>query len=511
MKRLKRKRIRLTAVLLSATAAFLLLFQCFTPFFIRTVSAAGETTQRLEDGTYRIKNVGTGLYVTAQTYNSKKAAATLAILMKESDPSDGGQNFILKTAADGSRTMTPRNDSGVYCLSAPRPAEGDGSAVKTKDVAASCFFDVLLTDFGGYTIAPAYDSNLYSVLTPASYATGSALAVSDYAVGDRMQLWVFEPVEASTSLSVAYNNTKIRLYSTGKFYSRLEPYVGTDPADAEWSSSDSSVLLVGDDGSYSAIGTGSATVTARAEGLSASFTVKVVDSECFTWYSQNNIYTSDWNGAALTDLFMSSWGVRKRFAVNDDGHPAYASWMDAGCALCSIAQVLHNLGATMKTGYDMRTGQTDNLPADPFTVGLANTLNYTMYDKSKTYSGDPSYMYWKRVADAFEANGETICYRSVYTQNRNTIKKLLQAHPQGIIAQLQNRVRTHYVVIGQCVNPEEKTASKIEFLIYDPAAYADYDGDGVLMKDTTSYKYMSLGYYSISRLIIYDVESNYKN
>ena len=119
---------------------------------------------------------------------------------------------------------------------------------------------------------------------------------------------------------------------------------------------------------------------------------------------------------------MMSMGVKKRFAVNDDGHPLYPSWIDTGCALCSIAAVFHNMGAVMTRGYDLRSGQEGGLPADPYTVCMANTLNFEIYDKSKTYSGDPTYMYWQRCADAFTVDGEKIYYRSVYTQNRNMIK-----------------------------------------------------------------------------------------
>ena len=511
MNRIKKKLAAIFAAAASLVFVLLAFSQAVIPLSAGNVEP--DSLFYLEDGTYRIRNLTYGVYLTAQIYNSKKKAETSKIVLSALDRNDTGQTFFLKTAEDGSRYIVPRNDGAGYSLSSDRQTAEAGSLLKTSDRNSSCSFDVLYTDFGGYTIAPSFDSNIYSVITPVRGADGrvSSVSVDDYRVGNRAQLWVFERMEPSTELTVAYNYTKIRLYSTGKFYSRLKPYIGTDPAPAVWESSDSSVMLVGDDGSYAAVGEGKAVVTARAEGLSASFTVTVVDSECFTWYSQNNILTSDWYGGELTDLFMQTRGIKKRFAVDDNGRAAYTSWMDTGCALCSIAAVFHNLGATSKQGYDLRTGQTGGLEADPFTVGMANTLNFEMYDKSKTYSGDPSYMFWQRCADNFQLDGENIYYRSVYTQNRNTIKNLLKTHPQGLIAQLENRVRTHYVVIGECVNPDEKTSSKLEFMIYDPAAYAPEDGDGVLMKETTSSKYLSLGYYSITRLIIYDVESNYKN
>jgi len=50
---------------------------------------------------------------------------------------------------------------------------------------------------------------------------------------------------------------------------------------------------------------------------------------------------------------------------------------------------------------------------------------------------------------------------------------------------------THYIVVAECVNPTEKKASKLKFIVYDPLSYDGKDGDFVMFEESASYK---LGY-----------------
>lgn len=90
--------------------------------------------------------------------------------------------------------------------------------------------------------------------------------------------------------------------------------------------------------------------------------VEVVDDSAFAYYSQHDIDGSYWNGGALSGIYFSA-GVTKRYAI--DRYNGNLDWMDEGCALTAHAICLRNLGATMTEGYDFRSGQTGNLPADP--------------------------------------------------------------------------------------------------------------------------------------------------
>jgi hypothetical protein len=181
--------------------------------------------------------------------------------------------------------------------------------------------------------------------------------------------------------------------------------------------------------------------------------------------------------------------------------------MDSGCALSSIAMVLNNVGAVKTTGYDLRTGQEGSLIADPYTVALANSGNYGVSSTSKVMYGNPIYMYWSSVASKFNVDGEKVDYHRYYNSSRKKIKDLITKHPQGVVVLFKRSGRTHYVVFAECLNPEQTVSSKLEFLIYDPAAYKPENGDGVPFQKTISYIYEGYRYSSISSVTVYDVES----
>ena len=497
---------RITAVLLVLAALFL------NGYGVLPSAVYAEETGAapLRDGAFRIRNRKSGDYLSVNGYYYLDDGSR-GVYLKNFDQQDLGQCFYLRRAENECWRIVSAVESGKYVVSAENGTTVGSDVKRSETAGTASLFDIYQVEDGGYTIAPSVSENLFAVLASgrSNGLNGSFVEIADYRIGDERQLWDFEKVEESSSLSVAFTNKKLKIYSVGRFYSRLMPFIGTEAADAEWTSSDDSILLVGKDGSYSALRTGTVTVTASAEGKTASFTATVCDEGAFTWFSQNNIFTSDWDGTLLQDLFFYNYGVKKRFAVNDDGHPMYPSWIDTGCSICSVAQVLNNMGAVMTNGYDLRSGQSGGLPADPYTVALANTFNYEVYGTDRTAIGNPVYISWQWVADAFNKNGERIMYRAVYTQDRATIKKLVDAHPQGIVAELSSSVRTHYVVIGKCLNPDAANPWEYEFEIFDPAAYLPSEGAGVPMRETTSNKYLGLGYYSISCLRIYDVESRY--
>ena len=462
-------------------------------------------SSELTDGVYRIRNLASGLYLETYKYNSKGKEKLCGSKLDEKNE---GQCVYVRKTENGSYILAPQNESGQYSLSWKTGTAVGNYIVKTQkqeDINYT-YFDISLLDNGAFTIAPAGGDNYTAVLAltdKKTYYSDNCVHIADLSQGDEAQMWVFERVPTEY-LTAAYEKTKVKLYSTGKFYARKYPY-NMVTSDIVWTSSDETVIMLGADGVWCALGEGVATVTASVGKASVSFEVTVVDKDAFTWYSQTNMYTSDWGARELEKVYFS----KRRFAWDMKKSPGYSSWMDSGCALSSVAMVLNNMGAVKTTGYDLRTGQRDLLLADPYTVALANSGNYGVESTSKSMSGNPIYMHWSAVASKFTVDGEKIDYRKSYTSSRKKIKDLLDKHPQGVVVLFKRSGRTHYVVFGECINPEQTVSTKLEFRIFDAAAYDREKGDGVLFKDSVSYIHEGYRYSSIANITIYDVASKF--
>ncbi len=314
------------------------------------------------------------------------------------------------------------------------------------------------------------------------------------------------PADSSGTGSIwtAYNRARVRIYSTGSFSARVEGNDALADAKPSWSSSDSAVLIIDESGSYAALSVGHATVTVTVGELTRSFDVEVADEYAFTWYSQKNMYTSNWDASLLSKLTFYGDGKLKKYAVDEKAVGNRGSWMDEGCAICCSAMVLNNLGAKKTYGYDLRTGQTDDLPADPYTVSLANTGNNgATYATQKLY-GDPVTVEWATVARAFNVDGAAVNATRVYTSSLKRIKELLEEHPAGVIVKLYGRSQNHFVVFSECINPDETDPSKLRFKAYDPLAYDPAEGDGVPFEKTRAYR-LGYTYSDITSVVIYDV------
>ena len=212
---------------------------------------------------------------------------------------------------------------------------------------------------------------------------------------------------------MAFTNTKERIYTTGKYYARKYPY-NTITSDLSWSSSNEDVMLVGEDGSWCAVGLGSATITVSCGDAKTSFNVTVTDKNAYTWFSQNNIYTSDWDATDLKFLYFSSGGRLSKFAIDQKEYGEATAWIDIGCGNCATAMVLKNMGAVKTHGYDFRTGQTGGLVPDPYTVALANSGNFGADSNKNVLYGDPVYMNWSYTVGQFNVDGKAVELSRVY-------------------------------------------------------------------------------------------------
>ena len=266
--------------------------------------------------------------------------------------------------------------------------------------------------------------------------------------------------------------------------------------------------MIGTDGNWCALSEGKAVITATLGELTESFTVTVVNKDAFTWYSQNNIYTSDWDATSLKYLYFRepSTGIKKKFAIDSKEAGGNNCWIDEGCGNCSVAMVLNNMGAVKTNGYDFRSGQTGNLVADPYTVGLANSGAFGAENTTTTLSGNPIYMRWSYVAEQFNVEGKKVILNKVYSPSAAKIKTILADHPEGVIVQLSTSTKNHYIVFTECLNPDERTSSKIRFLVCDSASYTPESGDNIQFEKSTSYVYEGYRYSNIKSVMYFTLE-----
>ncbi len=470
-----------------------------------TAGAGARVSTRSPDpGVYRIKSATDGLYLDAGTGNTK---LSLSGLKSSSD----SQIFILERVEGSScgYYITPcsicENADYTHRLSASGSVSGEAVyPVPKSRSSAQASFDIIMLKDGTYTIAPSDGDNLLAVL--AAPDSGSSAMVADYIHGDSDSSWILEPVP-SERVTFSFSFTRLKTGSTGRFFARFYPY-GFDSRIADWSSSDDGILRVDGDGNYRAVSPGTVVVTASCPGTSGSFTVEVTDRSAFTFYSQNSMFGSDWDASMLDRLYFWGSGYRRIFAIDDKISGGESAWINTGCSICSFAMVLHNMDARLSTGYDFRSGQRDMLPADPYTVALANTGNYGALEATDVLYGNPVYASWTTIAGAFEVDGQALTIRRVYSGSRQVIKDLLDAHPQGIVALLSRGNRSHYVVLSRCLNPDAESAYQYDFEFYDPAGYYRENGDGVVLNSTTSALYLHYSYASIAQLIVIDTPQN---
>ena len=474
------------------------------------VSDSAESCRRAPDpGVYRIKNVACGLYLDSRGGASplglrafREGADSQCFILDKPEGSVCSFGIIPCDLSDaGSYTHvleTPDTMAGSLLAAVPGASAGPGGCSA---------FDIIMLKDGSYTIAPSSGDNLLAVLT--ADPADASVFISDYDHGDSCSSWILEPVPV-TGITTAFSFTRVKLGSEGRFYARILPY-SPDSSSAYWTSDNPSVLMIDPDGDYFAAGTGQATVTASAGGVAKSFTVEVTDRSAFTFYSQNNMTGSDWDASLLDRLYFSGSGYRKIFAIDDKLPGGSAAWIDKGCSITSFAMILHNMDARLVTGYDFRSGQRNYLPADPYTVALANTGNTGALSADSVLTGNPVYVSWNRIAGAFEADGKQIAVRRVYNGSRQVIKELLDAHPQGIIARFSRGDNSHYVVISRCLNPDAPKSSMYEFEFFDPAGYWRENGDGVPLNSTTSALYLHYSYASIAHLIVVDTVDRIKD
>ncbi|MBR6708676.1 MAG: RICIN domain-containing protein [Clostridia bacterium] len=459
-------------------------------------ATAENAASLIADGYYRIRNVATGKYL--DTYDLIYDYQGSAYL--DGASGQNGQDFYVSRREDGTYTIVPQSDGAAYSLSY---AAGTYVTKRKAQSETECFDIFAAPGEGQYTIAPAFAKDSSLVVQSSTLKTyhGFVRAGLGKYTADKTQLWIFEPVPV-TKLTLAYTEVRERLYSVGTYYAALQPYPTSANA-MTWVSDNEDVLMIDNNGAWCALSVGVANVTVSCGGMTATCRVEVVDSPSYAYYSQHNIDGTYWNGSSLSGIYFSA-DVTKRYAI--DQYNRVADWMDEGCALTAHAICLRNLGATLTKGYDFRSGQTDNLPADPYTVSLANSGNNGAKTAKATLYGNPILVNHQRIASRFNLNGKALTCTQTYYPSNKQIKEALDKHPEGVVVGLYHPYyESHYLLFTKCVNPEETNPNNYKFIVCDPAAYDTKQGDNIPFEQSYSYRSLGYRYYHRSCMLVWDV------
>ena len=295
-----------------------------------------------------------------------------------------------------------------------------------------------------------------------------------------------DETEVATSLTLKTVGERVNVNSVRNVYAIVTPSHLKEQI--EWSSSDESIVLIDDDGSFCALSEGTATVTASVGGLTESIDINVIDKDGIAWFSQHLTADGGWRGDDLKDVYFYS-GVHERYIIN--GYNRNIDWMDEGCAVTSVAMVLYNMGARLTEGYDFRFEKEGNLEVDPYVASLGNSNNYGLTTSSGTIYGNPISLVNSAVSANFTLHGRPIKVTQYNYVTKQAIKEQLDKHPEGVIVGMRKPGASHYIVFTECLNPEA-APSDYRFMMYDSAGLRRSQGDYVTFEQSISYA--SLGY-----------------
>ncbi len=379
-----------------------------------------------------------------------------------------------------------KRSSGYLCKDA------EGALILAGEDDGTVLFDITY-DGSGYSLSTEADGERHYLTVKDGGVTfdgtASKWSISEY----KPKSMYMSQVSIETKPYLAYDDLKVVVSP-----SYLAEYI-------EWDSSNRQVLIVDDTGKFCSLAEGQSNVTASLGNYTVSCKVNVGYDNDYAWFSQNNVETGGWNGKPLYNIYFRGGGYRKRFGFN--GSTVNNDWLSEGCAICSIAQVLNNMGARLTNGYDIRSGLEGNLMADPYTVALANTDNYGAKSFSETLWGDPVFARHKAIAAAFNKDGAQVSVEVKYNITKKKIKEALDESPWGVVVRFDNAAHgSHYVTFNKCINPDAANWRDYKFLVSDPVSMTGADADNVLFEDSYSYKRLYYRYSHITIMQVWDYE-----
>lgn len=444
----------------------------------------------LDDGIYTVTNKYNGENLNAFdfAYSDSGYAYTDAASGEE------GENILVLKQSDGTYLFYPQSEAGKCAF-----LSDGGRISKSEEISEASYFNISASD-GGYVIADK-DGKVLTVSTETLY--GKSLVNAEEHTDADAQKWEFSKAEVtSLQLKTVYTSKEVKLNSVSAVYAVTKPSYMKNYI--KWSSSDESVVMIDTDGTFCALGVGTATVTATLGNISESIDITVVDEEAFTWYSQHLAMAGGWRGGELSGVYFQSGGAYQRYIIN--GYNRGLDWMDSGCFLTSIAMVLHNLGARYDAGYDFRFEADGYLEVDPYVASLANTGNRGLETAGGRLYGNPILVNYGPLKSAFSLYGQPITFTQTYGVTKSSLKAALDKHPEGVIVCMQNSYNgTHYIVVTGCINPDAANPNNYRFTIYDSSGLAASEGDNVPFELSISYDDMNYRYSHMRSMMVFDI------
>ncbi len=241
-------------------------------------------------------------------------------------------------------------------------------------------------------------------------------------------------------------------------------------------------------------GSGIGEIARTFSSTNTPFYIKVESASGYSTSKEYKLYVS--SGKGLNKTWYSQWDNTANYGdYNINNLPTgFSSAMGSGCALCSIAMVLHNMNAHTKNNItDNRTGFVGKQYADPLTVYMARnnlTVQPTSASSSKIalqYNADGT-----KVLNIGEYFGKTISRKTNATLS--TVKTALNNNPYGVVVRLKKGSNSHYVVFYKASNSDG-------FVVYDPGTGQASKGNGVTFSNSYSAINLSFTTNDISELI----------
>ena len=437
--------------------------------------------EELSTGVYTVQNIADGTYL--NSFDRAYSKAGYAYTDKYSG--EEGENILVIANGDGTYLLYPQSETGKYAFTVS--SDKTGERVSKAEALTDGSYFRLVKQENGFTIETASGKVLGTTDKKTLYRM--RLVTTEEKTLENTQLWDFSPVAVS-SVELKTVSKKVNVNSVSAVYAVVKPsYMANF---VEWESSNESVVMMDNDGTFCALSEGVSRITATVSGISASIDVTVVDEDAFTWYSQHLTTKGGWHAKELEKVYFYS-GSYKRFIIN--GYNRGLDWMDEGCAITSAAIVLKNLGARYDGAYDFRVDAEGSLEADPYTVALANTNSKGLAGPSGTLYKNPVLMSLKNITSNFTLYGQPLTYKTTYNVTKAKLKEAVEEHPEGVIVYMKNRHNgSHYIVVTECINPDAAKASDYRFKIYDPSGLYGTDGDGVAFERSISYVTMRYRY-----------------
>jgi hypothetical protein len=202
------------------------------------------------------------------------------------------------------------------------------------------------------------------------------------------------------------------------------------------------------------------------------FYIKVESASGYSTSKEYKLYVS--SGKGLNKTWYSQWDNTLDYGdYNINKLPTNFTkvMQNGGCAICSIAMVLHNMNAHTKNNItDGRTDFVGKQYADPLTVYMARNNLTVQPDSASSSTLELQYDSNGQILNIGNYFNKTITRKTGATLS--TVKTALNSNPYGVVVRFGTGNNSHYVVFYKASNSDG-------FVVYDPGTGTASKGNGV--------------------------------